>query len=184
VRKELHIPTLPWVKRVPPKESKCAGRRSQRGGFLIVNDLQHLRGGAHLHLLYAPSTYASFTCYTQCAVLHALCTPYIHASVLDKASINAFNSVYAFDPACHLLVFKPVTKKVRTVPTAMPAEYGVVHQLPTDPLAGLPPLPSHACKCADKLDLDPAKWLCPEELKLVQWLVHAHECAFTWNASE
>jgi hypothetical protein len=22
--KELHIPTLPWVKRVPPKESKCA----------------------------------------------------------------------------------------------------------------------------------------------------------------
>jgi hypothetical protein len=37
---------------------------------------------------------------------------------------------------------------------------------------------------AHKLDLDPAKWLWPEELKLVQWLVRAHEHAFAWNASE
>jgi hypothetical protein len=33
-------------------------------------------------------------------------------------------------------------------------------------------------KCVDKLDLDPAKWLWPEELKLVQWLVRAHKRAF------
>jgi len=115
-------------------------------------------------------------------------------SVLDKVSINAFNSVYAFNPARHALVYKPVAKKVRTMPTAMPAEYRVVHQLPADPLAGLPPLPSRPpafCpgtrfmrKRTDKLDLDPAKWLWPEELKLVQWLVCAHECAFTWNTSE
>jgi hypothetical protein len=39
-------------------------------------------------------------------------------------------------------------------------------------------------ECADKLDLDPTKWLWPEELKLVQWLVRAHKRAFAWNASE
>jgi hypothetical protein len=82
--------------------------------------------------------------------LHSLAIPnaqysvhYAHLtsmhSVLDKASINAFNSVYTFDPTCHMLVYKPVAKKVRTVPTAMPAEYRVLRQLPTDPLAGLPP---------------------------------------------
>jgi hypothetical protein len=135
----------------------------------------------------------------QAPMLHSLAIPnaqysarYAHLtsmhSVLDKASINAFNSVYTFDPAYHTLVYKPVTKKVRTVPTAMPAEYRVVRQLPADPLAGLPPLPSHppefcpgACfthECTYKLDLDPAKWLWPEELKLVRWLVHMHKCAF------
>jgi hypothetical protein len=124
----------------------------------------------------------------QAPMLHSLAIPnaqysarYAHLtsmhSVLDKASINAFNSVYAFDPTRHALVYKPVAKKVRTVPTAMPAEYRVVHQLPADPLAGLPPLPSRPPEfspgthfmheCADKLDLDPAKWLWPEELKLV-----------------
>jgi len=141
----------------------------------------------------------------QAPTLHSLAIPnaqysmhYTHLtsthSVLDKVSINAFNSIYAFDPARHALVYKPVAKKVRAVPTAMPAEYRVVRQLPADPLAGLPPLPSRPPEfCpgtrfmherADKLDLNPAKWLWPEELKLVQWLVHAHECAFTWNASE
>jgi len=62
-------------------------------------------------------------------------------SVLDKASINAVNSIYTFNPTRHVLVYKPVAKKVRTMPTAMPAEYRVVHQLPADPLAGLPPRP-------------------------------------------
>jgi hypothetical protein len=76
----------------------------------------------------------------------------------------------------------------------MPAEYRVVRQLPADPLVSLPPLPSHppeVCpgarltrECADKLDLNPAKWLWPEELKLVRWLVRAHERAFMWNTSE
>jgi hypothetical protein len=36
--KELRIHTLPWVKCIPPKESKCTGRHFQGGGFLIVDD--------------------------------------------------------------------------------------------------------------------------------------------------
>jgi hypothetical protein len=37
---------------------------------------------------------------------------------------------------------------------------------------------------ANKLDLDPANWLWPEELKLIRWLVHVHKHTFTWCASE
>ncbi|KIJ08134.1 hypothetical protein PAXINDRAFT_60806, partial [Paxillus involutus ATCC 200175] len=37
---------------------------------------------------------------------------------------------------------------------------------------------------ADALDLDPANWLWPEELKLVRWIVHEHETAFAWIPTE
>jgi len=76
----------------------------------------------------------------------------------------------------------------------MPAEYRVVRQLPEDPLAGMPELPTHPPEFipgsrftrdrANKLDLDPANWLWPEELKLIRWLVRIHERAFAWCASE
>jgi hypothetical protein len=36
----------------------------------------------------------------------------------------------------------------------------------------------------NKLDLDPANWLWPEELKLIRWLVHVRERTFAWCASE
>jgi hypothetical protein len=64
-------------------------------------------------------------------------------SVLDREAINAFLSTYSYDHSHHALVYKPVAKKVCTVPTTMPAEYRVVCQLPEDPLAGMPELPTH-----------------------------------------
>ena len=33
----------------------------------------------------------------------------------------------------------------------------------------------------DTLDLDPTKWLWPEELKLIHWIVCKHEKAFSWD---
>ncbi|OAX34290.1 hypothetical protein K503DRAFT_785886 [Rhizopogon vinicolor AM-OR11-026] len=36
-------------------------------------------------------------------------------------------------------------------------------------------------ECTDKLDLDPTKWLWPEELKLICWLVLVHETTFIWE---
>jgi hypothetical protein len=148
--------------------------------------------GASQYMLQAPTLHSFAVPNAQYSACYAHLTS-TH-SVLDEASINAFNSIYTFNPARHALIYKPVTKKVRTVPTAMPAEYRVVCQLPAEPLAGLPPLPSRppefspgVCftrERADKLDLDPAKWLWPEELKLVQWLVRMHKHAFPWNASE
>lgn len=115
-------------------------------------------------------------------------------SCINRASTDAFHSVYSFDQAKHALVYKPVAKKVRTVSTTMPPEFRITRKLPDDPLAGMPPLPTHPPEFVpgirftqerlDKLDLDPAKWLWPEELKLVRWLVSAHEKAFAWDASE
>ncbi|KAG2061353.1 hypothetical protein BDR06DRAFT_1001670 [Suillus hirtellus] len=99
-------------------------------------------------------------------------------TVIDKVTIDAFNSFYYYDPVLHALVYKPVAKKVRTVPTTMPAEYRVDY--PT-----YPPIPQSSHQAhTDKLDLDPANWLWPEELKLVRWLVRVHELAFAWDASE
>jgi hypothetical protein len=115
-------------------------------------------------------------------------------TALNKATIAAFNEWYHYDPVIHALVYKPVTKKVRSVPAAKPLEFCVTRELPPDPLIGLEPLPTHppdfvpgvhfTQERADKLDLDPAKWLWPEELKLAHWLVRTHELVFTWEASE
>jgi hypothetical protein len=102
-------------------------------------------------------------------------------TVINKATIDTFNSCYLFDPIRHALVYKPVAKKVRSVPTVTPSEYHVVRELPPEPLIGISPLPAHPPDFipgihfmqarADKLNLDPAKWLWPEELKLVRWLI-------------
>jgi hypothetical protein len=99
------------------------------------------------------------------------------SSVLSEANIAAFNTFYHYDPVRHALVYKPVAKKVCSVPAATPPEYRVVRELPPDPLIGITPLPTHPPDFvpgirftqvrADKLDIDPAKWLWPEEAKLV-----------------
>jgi hypothetical protein len=39
-------------------------------------------------------------------------------------------------------------------------------------------------ECSDALDLDPAKWLWPDELNLVRWLVLVHETTFVWDLGE
>jgi hypothetical protein len=110
-------------------------------------------------------------------------------SIIDRASVKAFNSVYSYDPIRRALVYKPVAKKVRTIQTAMPPEFRIMRQLPDDPLAGMPTLPTHppdfvpgvrfTQERADNLDLDPTNWLWPDELKLICWLVrfmkrHSH----------
>ncbi|KIK35870.1 hypothetical protein CY34DRAFT_40153, partial [Suillus luteus UH-Slu-Lm8-n1] len=91
-------------------------------------------------------------------------------------------------------IYKLVAKKVHTVPTTTPPEYHIQQRLPENPLSNLLVLPvappdftpgiRFTQERVDKLDLDPAKWLWPEELKLVQWLVKEHELVFAWDASE
>src|SRR4029077_4458978 len=94
----------------------------------------------------------------------------------------------------HSLAYKPVAKKVRPVLAPLEEEYRVLRRLPDDPLAGLITLPtnppdfvpgqSFTQEPADALDLDPAQWLWPEEVKLVRWMVLNHETAFAWTATE
>ncbi|KIJ05744.1 hypothetical protein PAXINDRAFT_42286, partial [Paxillus involutus ATCC 200175] len=90
--------------------------------------------------------------------------------------------------------YKPVAKKVHSTPAPIEEQFRIVRRLPDDPLEGLTPLPTHppafvpgerfTQECADALDLDPANWLWPEELKLVRWIVREHETAFAWIPTE
>jgi hypothetical protein len=89
VRKELHIPTLPWVKRVLPKESKRANSAQVDVSFLIVDDLQYSQGGAHLHsLFHTPSLMHSNSYFlnspTQCSFL--CLAPNAHITRAEGAS--------------------------------------------------------------------------------------------------
>ena len=102
--------------------------------------------------------------------------------------------MYSFDFTSHSLAYKPIAKKVRPVLAHLEEEYHVLCQLPDNPLAGLIPLPTNPLdfiprqrftqECTDALDLNPAQWLWPEEVKLAQWMVLNHETAFAWTATE
>ena len=73
-------------------------------------------------------------------------------------------------------------------------EFVIICKLPEDPLSGLLPLPTHPPKISpgtrftqersNTINLNPARWLWPEELKLVHWIVHIHEMAFAWIPTE
>ncbi|KAG2336909.1 hypothetical protein BDR05DRAFT_896098, partial [Suillus weaverae] len=92
-----------------------------------------------------------------------------------------------------MLVYKPVAKKVYTMPTTTPPKYRVMCERAPEPLVGLPDISSHppdfipgmhfTQACMDKIDLDPMNWLWPEELKLICWLVCIHELVL-YNTSE
>ena len=111
-------------------------------------------------------------------------------SCFNPETVSAFRSVYSIDPITHSLAYKPVACKVRTVPDSISEYFHITQRLPDNPLEGLLDLPVHppeftprVCymqECANALDLDPAKWLWPEELKLLQWIVRTHELAFVW----
>ena len=55
--------------------------------------------------------------------------------------------------------------------------------LPTHPLDFIPG-EHFTQECTDTLDLDPAKWLWPKELKLICWIVRKHKKGFSWDPVE
>ena len=116
------------------------------------------------------------------------------STTISPLTLSVLRSTFKFDPVYHVLKYKPVAKKVRPIPTAMPVEFRVDRREVSDPLADLPVLPYHpppfipgsrfTAARAEELDLDPAKFLWPAELDLVRWLVRTHETAFAWETSE
>lgn len=131
------------------------------------------------------------------------CTPFVIREE-DAVSSGLFLSSYVVQsltdtsqdecPVIRAFKYKPVAKKVRPVATDTPAEFRVERRMVGDPLADLPKLPVHppegepgtrlTKERGEKFDWDPGGFLWPEELKLVKWLVRAHETAFAWDASE
>ena len=178
---------------------------SCRNGFLDVNDPARGWGEPHSNIISDS--------FTSCSVLstvdqtapryldfpHSTPSPFytflsLTQSVLSPVHLSAFSTTYDFDPILHLLAYKLVARKVQPVLAPLDEEYRVLRRLPDDPLAGLIPLPTHppsfvpgkqfTQKRADALDLDPTKWLWPEEVKLVQWIVLNHKTAFAWVPTE
>jgi hypothetical protein len=80
------------------------------------------------------------------------------------------------------------------VPELITEDYHITRRLPDDPLGRLVDLPTHPPdfvpgkrfmqERSNKLDLNPAKWLWAEELKLIRWLVLVHETTFIWEPGE
>ncbi|KAI6029527.1 hypothetical protein BKA83DRAFT_4489486 [Pisolithus microcarpus] len=96
-------------------------------------------------------------------------------------------------PMFQAFKYKPVAKKVCPVVTETPAEFRVERRMIGDLLADLLQLPVHLPKWelgtrlmkerGEKFDWDPGGFLWPKELKLIKWLIQAHEMAFTWDAT-
>ena len=140
-----------------------------------------LLSAPNLHVFhYVPSSAYPFLSSTQ--------------SVLAPSHISALLNTYSFDFTSYSLAYKPIAKKVRPVLAPLEEEYRVLRQLSDDPLAGLITLPTNppdfvprqrfTQEHADVLDLDPAQWLWPKEVKLVRWMVLNHETAFAWTTTE
>ncbi|KIO00979.1 hypothetical protein M404DRAFT_89356, partial [Pisolithus tinctorius Marx 270] len=88
-------------------------------------------------------------------------------TILNPSAIVAFDSTYQLDPTVHTLIYKPVAKKVQMVPALMVEEYCIILQpLPTH-LPDFTPGICFTSEWAMELNVDPADWLWPEELKLM-----------------
>ena len=111
-------------------------------------------------------------------------------SILNPDTLLVLASVYSYDTSLHALAYKPVAKKVCAILAPLDKEFHITQSLLEDLLSGLKPLPSHppnfipgVCftqDCTDNLDLDPANWLWPNEVKLVCWIILEHKMAFAW----
>ena len=165
------------------------------------------KGQGEPHLNYSPTSSASFSI---SALLdrgpllalnlfhYALSSAYPFLSstqsVLSPSHVSALLDTYSFDFTSHSLAYKPVAKKVWPVLAPLEEEYRVLRRLPDDPLTGLKTLPTNPLdfvpgqrftqERTNALDLDPAQWLWPKEVKLVRWMVLNHETAFAWTATE
>jgi len=144
----------PYTSYITPPEYSFPSRKGAQFFHLSASSREICESRTsclHQPLLTSDSPSVSILSYS-CSPSNPLSHPHLSAhyahlsstrSVLDREAINAFLSAYSYDHSRHALVYKPVAKKVRTVPTTMPAEYRVVRQLPEDPLAGMPELPTH-----------------------------------------
>ena len=90
--------------------------------------------------------------------------------------------------------YKRVDRKIRPVPGVFPEDAKVIRQFPEDPLASLVPLPYHPPEFQENgrltlerlkaIDLNPDKFLWPEEEKLFNHILQLHQNAFVFEDSQ
>jgi hypothetical protein len=98
------------------------------------------------------------------------------------------------DISQEILVYKKVANRIKPVATTLPEEFRIVRKMPSDPLAGIPQLPTSPPEFVpglryteERMELMPVNknnFLWPEEEKLVHYLIRAHEDAFAWTEDE
>ena len=90
-------------------------------------------------------------------------------------------------------VYKKVANKTHPVATTLPEDFRIVRLDHPDPLADMLPLPTNPPNFAptgritrerrDQMEIGKS-FLLPEEIKLVEWIVCAHNTAFAWTDEE
>jgi transposase InsO family protein len=90
-------------------------------------------------------------------------------------------------------LYKKVANKTRPVATTLPENFRVVRYEHPDPLAGMQPLPARppdftpngrfTRERRDRMAIG-KDFLLPEEVKLAEWIIGAHDTAFAWTDEE
>src|ERR1700710_370116 len=141
------------------ESSLCKSLQSARLGFLMIDDLTS-RGdklqlcihehsfpplvnqpsrGVHSHRIVRTLSLSSYP-----ANVSAVYTFLVSSQTcFNRITINAFQSSYDFDRTSRTLVYKPVARKVRTVPESITEDYHITRRLQNDPLEALIDLPTH-----------------------------------------
>ena len=90
-------------------------------------------------------------------------------------------------------VYKKVANKTRPVATTLPEDFRIIRLDHPDPLADMLPLPTNppnfaptSCITRERCNqMEIGKnFLLPEEIKLVEWIICAHDTAFAWTDEE
>jgi hypothetical protein len=87
--------------------------------------------------------------------------------------------------------YKKVENKIRPVATTLPEQYRIQRQIPSDPLADLPTLPTdpppftpgnrYTKERMEALNLDRDRFLWPKEIDLANFVISTHEKGFAWT---
>ena len=99
------------------------------------------------------------------------------------------------DSDAHVFKYKPVAKKVKSVPATLPEEFRTAHKIIGDPLADMPSLSPHPTDfvptgryneaACDIIDANhPGSFLLPEERKLMHHFMMMFEHGFAWDESQ
>jgi len=99
------------------------------------------------------------------------------------------------DSDAHMFKYKPVAKKVKSVPATLPEEFRTTRKIVGDPLADMPSLSPHPTDfvptghynkaACDIIDANhPGSFLLPEERKLMHHFMMMFECGSAWDKSQ
>ena len=93
-----------------------------------------------------------------------------------------------------MMKYKKVENRTKPVATTLPEEYRIVRHEPPDPLASLPELPIHPPDFTpskrytqeryEANDIDPGKFMWPEEKKLGHHIIRINKFCLAWEETE